>query len=299
MLCSCEADLRDLCYDHSHATNLNVAFDWQMAPEMQPSGMTVLFYKVEQVTGEPERYDFAGHEGGSARLVNDSYRAVAYNYDTEAIRYRGMENPALLEAYTRVSSVEEGTQMASFTRGVTMPRAAGTEQEPVILEPDPLCGVGSEAFTLKGDDSQRLVMMPEMRTKEVKITIHNVPNLQYTSQIGAALSGLAPSVYMVSGELGESLATETFTGSIVNQTTIVIELNTHKLTIYAVLSDNSKWYHTVDVTDQMHDWSQNPEDAEEINIRLDELPIPKPIVNGSGFQPTIDGWQGIEIDVGM
>ena len=309
MLCSCEADLRDLCYDHSHATNLNVACDWQMAPEMQPSGMTVLFYKVEQVTGEPERYDFAGHEGGSARLVNDSYCAVAYNYDTEAIRYRGMENPALLEAYTRISSVEEGTQMASFTRGITMPRAAGTEQEPVILEPDPLCGVGSETFTLKGDDSQRLVMMPEMRTKEVKITIHNVPNLQYTNQIGAALSGLAPSVYMASGELGESLATETFTGSIVNQTTIVMhvrifghcsrahqgELNAHKLTIYAVLADDSKWYHTVDVTEQMHDWSQNPEDAEEI----DELPIPKPIVNGSGFQPTIDGWQGIEIDVGM
>lgn len=313
MLCSCEADLRDLCYDHSHATNLNVAFDWQKAPEMQPTGMTVLFYQVEQVSGEPDRYDFVGHEGGSARLVNDSYRAVAYNYDTEAIRYRGMENPALLEAYTRISSVEEGTQMASFTRGITMPRAAGTEQEPVILEPDPLCGVGSEAFTLKGDDSQRLVMMPEMRTKEVKITIHNVPNLQYTNQIGAALSGLAPSVYMVSGELGESLATETFTGAVVNETTIVMhvrifghcprahqgEFNAHKLTIYAVLADDSKWYHTVDVTDQMHDWSQNPEDAEEIVIRLDELPIPKPIVNGSGFQPTIDGWQGIEIDVGM
>lgn len=313
ILCSCEGDLRDLCYDHSHVTDLQVAFDWQEAPQMQPAGMTVLFYKVEQTTGEPERYDFVGHEGGTARLINADYRAVAYNYDTEAIRYRGMENPALLEAYTRISSVEEGTQMASFTRGVTMPRAAGTEEEPVILEPDPLCGVGSEAFTLKGNDSHRLVMLPEMRTKEVKITIHNVPNLQYTSQIGAALSGLAPSVYMVSGELGENLATETFTGSVVNQTTIVMhvrifghcprahqgELNKHLLTIYAVLADDSKWYYTQDVTDQMHDWSQNPEDAEEINIRLDELPIPKPIVNGSGFQPTIDGWQGIEIDVGM
>jgi hypothetical protein len=27
------------------------------------------------------------------------------------------------------------------------------------------------------------------------------------------------------------------------------------------------------------------------------LPVPKPIVNGSGFQPTIDDWQGTEIDV--
>ena len=36
-----------------------------------------------------------------------------------------------------------------------------------------------------------------------------------------------------------------------------------------------------------------------IAIDIDELPIPKPIVNGSGFQPTIDGWQGIEINVEM
>jgi hypothetical protein len=48
----------------------------------------------------------------------------------------------------------------------------------------------------------------------------------------------------------------------------------------------------------MHDASQGP-DAEEIIVNLDDLPIPKPIVNGGGFQPTIDGWQGVEIDVGM
>lgn len=313
ILCSCDAELRDLCYDHSHVTDLQVAFDWQMAPEMQPSGMTVLFYKADQTTGEPERYDFVGHEGGTARLINADYRAVAYNYDTEAIRYQGMDNPYLLEAYTRLSSVEEGTQMASFTRGVSMPRAAGTEEEPVILEPDPLCGVGCETFTLKGNDSQRLVMQPDMRTKEVSIIIRNVPNLKYTGQFGGALSGLAASVYMVSGELGDNVVTETFTGHVVDETTIEMhvrifghcprehqgEYNQHLLTIYAILADDSKWYYTQDVTSQMHDWSQNPEDAEEIVITLDELPLPKPIVNGSGFQPTIDGWQGIEIDVGM
>jgi hypothetical protein len=269
---------------------------------------------VEQVTGEPERYDFAGHEGGSARLVNDSYRAVAYNYDTETIRYRGMENPALLEAYTRISSVEEGTQMASFTRGITMPRAAGTEQEPVILEPDPLCGVGSEAFTLKGDDSQRLVMMPEMRTKEVKITIHNVPNLQYTSQIGGALSGLAPSVWMESAEVGDGAVTEAFTAAVIDEQTLQMhfrifghcphlkegDANSHLLTVYAILADGSKWYYIVDVTDQMHGTVPDPDhDDHTIDIEVDGLPIPKPIVNGSGFQPTVDGWQGIEIEVGM
>jgi hypothetical protein len=228
-----------------------------------------------------------------------------------------MEDISALEAYTRVSSIEEGTQLSRSG----MPRATQTENEPVILEPDPLWGASSEAFTLKLDEKDVngtipttvITMHPTSRVYEVTVNIHNVPNLQYTGQIGAALSGLAPSVYMVSGELGESLATETFVGSVVNETTIVMhvrifghcprahqgELNTHKLTIYAVLADNSKWYHTEDVTDQMHDWSQNPEDAEEIIINLKDLPIPKPIVNGSGFQPTIDGWQGIEIDVGM
>ncbi len=313
MLCSCDADLRDLCYDHSHVTDLQVAFDWQEAPQMQPSGMTVLFYKADLTTSEPERYDFVGHEGGTARLINSDYRAVAYNYDTEAIRYQGMDNPALLEAYTRLSSVEEGTQMSSFTRGVSMPRAAGTEDEPVILEPDPLCGVGTETFTLKGNDSQRLVMQPVMRTKEVTIVIRNVPNLKYTGQLGGALSGLAASVYMVSGELGDNMVTETFTGAVIDETTIEMhvrifghcprahqgEYKQHMLTVYAVLADDSKWYYTQDVTSQMHDWSQNPEEAEEIVITLDELPLPKPIVNGSGFQPTVDGWQGIEIDVGM
>ena len=74
----------------------------------------------------------------------------------------------------------------------------------------------------------------------------------------------------------------------------------HLLTIYAILADGSKWYYTNDVTDQMHDSSSStPTDDNHIYIELDDLPVPKPIVNGSGFQPTIDGWQGVEIEVGM
>ena len=51
----------------------------------------------------------------------------------------------------------------------------------------------------------------------------------------------------------------------------------------------------------MHKEQPNPgpEGEDEIDVDIDGLPIPKPIVNGSGFQPTVDGWQSIEIDVGM
>jgi hypothetical protein len=40
----------------------------------------------------------------------------------------------------------------------------------------------------------------------------------------------------------------------------------------------------------MHDPVKNP-DPFNINIYIDGLPVPKPIVNGSGFVPTLDGWE--------
>lgn len=30
---------------------------------------------------------------------------------------------------------------------------------------------------------------------------------------------------------------------------------------------------------------------------LDGLPLPKPIVNGGGFHPTVDEWQNVDVDV--
>ena len=315
LLTSC--DYKDLCYDSSQSAGVNVHFDWQKAPDLNAQGMTVLFYNTEKA-GDPERYDFVGRDGGTARLVTGSYRAVAYNYDTETILYRGMESSSTLEAYTRRSSIEEGTQMAAISRGYTMPRAGGTEDEPVILEPDPLCGAQSDAFQLDASVAGDVTITPHMRTREVVITINHVPNLQYTSQIGGALTGLAPSVNMTTGQLGEGCATQAFAAVAAGDSTIVMKFNifghcphakgddhnAHLLTVYAVLADGSKWYYTQDVGDQMHNPSQggggggSGEDVE-IDIEVDDLPIPKPIVNGSGFQPTIDGWQGIEIPVDM
>ena len=208
--------------------------------------------------------------------------------------------------------------MAPISRGYTMPRAGGTEDEPVILEPDPLCGAQSDAFLLDASVTGDVIITPHMRTREVVIIINHVPNLQYTSQIGGALTGLAPSVNMTTGELGEETATQAFAAVAAGDSTIVMTFrifghcphatgtqhNAHLLTVYAVLADGSKWYYTQDVGNQMHDPSHGgggggSDENVEIDIVVDDLPIPKPIVNGSGFQPTIDGWQGIEIPVDM
>ena len=308
LLTSC--DYKELCYDHNHLTNLELTFDWAQAEEANPEGMTVQFYDLTAPAADPVRYDLKGRYGGQIELLPSTWNAVAYNYDTETILYRGMESIETLEAYTRESSIEEGTQIQTRAE---MPRPAEAQDQPVILEPDMLYGAVGQAFTLDFDAPERIVtLQSQERVCDVVITIHNVPNLNYTSQFGGALTGLSPSVFMHSARLGEGLVTEAFTAQEIDETTLQMEfrifghcphhdegiVNTHLLTIYAILADGSKWYYTVDITDEMH---QDSPDSDEyhINLDIDGLPIPKPIVNGSGFQPSIDGWQSIEIDVKM
>lgn len=307
-LTACEP--RELCYDHTHGIQapVQVTFDWQKSPTAQPSGMTVLFYNLDNPSGDPIRYDFEGMAGGTVQLPFGRYQAIAYNYDTETILYRGWSLPETLEAYTRRSSLEEGTRFAPSRS--PMPRAVSTENQPVILEPDMLwCAVSSPLIVTA--DEQTVVLQPTPRVREITITIHNVPNMQYTSQFGGALSGLAASVWMASAQVSEEIATEAFVVSALDATTLQMQLrifghcpyaaegiiNSHLLTIYAILADESKWYYSQDITDQLHD-ALSSDDAH-VYIELDGLPLPKPIVNGSGFQPTIDGWWGTDIYVDM
>lgn len=310
-LIACEP--RELCYDHIRCAqaSVQVVFDWQKAPDAQPSGMTVLFYNLDNPSNEPTRYDFPGMEGGTVQLPSGRYQVMAYNYDTETILYRDLSSMETLEAYTRSSSLEDETRLA-HTRDA-MPRAPQTENEPVILEPDPLwCAVSTPLTVTAGKDDQRVVLQPTPRFRQITITIHNVPNLQYTNQFGGALSGLAASVWMASGEVSERCATQAFPVSVVDATTLQMQLrifghcphaengivNKHLLTIYAILADDSRWYYPEDITQQLHDALSSSDDTH-VYIELEDLPIPKPIVNGSGFHPTIDGWQGSEIYVGM
>jgi len=300
---------------------LTVAFDWYKVHDAQTKGMTVLHYNTNASSAEPIRYDYSGMTGGTAQLTPGTYRVMAYNYDTETILYRGMTSSETLEAYTRQSSIEEITQL---TRS-GMPRAAGTDDEPVILEPDILYGIMSGEVAVAAYDSIGICLMPERRYRTMTVTINNVPNLQYTGAFGGALSGMAASMMMGSGKPTDACATQAFTVSVTGTTTLQMEFrifghcphasegiyNKHMLTVYAILADNSKWYYTLDITDKIHDAERKQEeehkddpdydkDKDDIIITLDEgLPVPKPIVNGSGFQPTVDGWQGEEINVEM
>ena len=301
LLTGCE--YKDLCYDHDHSDKVYVTFDWRKAPHHTATSMTVLFYNLDKPSQQPIRYEYP-LSGGTATLQPGRWKAVTYNSNTEAIRHRGQEWWDIAEVFTRQSSIEEGSQL---TRGA-MPQATGAEQEQVILEPDPIWGCVSEDFNLVVDgDGYNLVLMPEYRYTTLKVKITDVPNLEYTNGVGGSISGVAASRFIASGELGQQTVTEAFP---VNKTDNTLEMsvnifghcpespwNTHLLTIYAILADGSKWYYTIDVTDKIHQAVEQDDGTMEIEVS--GLPIPKPIVNGSGFHPTIDTWQGVEIEVGM
>lgn len=316
LLTSCE--YKELCYDHNHWTHASVDYDWTRATGAQPKGMTLDIYNVKNPNADIIKYQaprtkegtyiFGNMAEGGIRLNPGTYQAVSYNYDTETIRYRG-ETASTFEANTRVSSVEEGTKL---TRG-RMPRAVPEEE--VILEPDSLWAGATDTIKMASVDSVYVMDIAlEPRFAEVDITITNVPNLEYTGQYGAALSGLAESIYMADGTPGEGTATIAFPCTLVGTSTLYAKFrmfghcphqddgitNTHLLTIYFILADGQKWYYTIDVSSQMHDKILNP-DHLHIHLNLDgkDIPVPLPIVNGSGFQPTIDEWSGENIDVTM
>lgn len=38
---------KDLCYDHSHMTEINIAFDWADAPDAAPISMVAHFFTMD------------------------------------------------------------------------------------------------------------------------------------------------------------------------------------------------------------------------------------------------------------
>lgn len=150
--------------------------------------------------------------------------------------------------------------------------------------------------------------MPVLSVCRYTVEIRNAENLKYVSGISGSLSSLAGGLLPGVGydAISEECVTIPFDAAVSADKTLVTgsllafghcaaTQNAHQLTIYAVLADESKWYYTYDVTDQIH----SAPDQRNVHIVLDGLPLPKPIVNGGGFQPSVDEWQSVDVDIEM
>lgn len=299
---SCEH--KDLCYDHSDAVDVEVVFDWCNAPDASPESMSLYLFPAG---GEALRYEFTDCRGGTIRVPVGSYEALCLNSDTENVTYRSAERRETFEVTTRTADLLSGLSVLGvLSDGV--PRVDGTESERVILPPDMLWSDYAESVELKPTaGTPTVTLSPEMSICRYTVEIRNAANLKYVSGISGSLSSMAESLYPGVGcdATCKTGATIPFDAAVsADKSTVTGELfafgcpsarKTHTLTVYAVLSDESKWYYTYDVTDQIH----SAPDRRDVHIVLDGLPLPKPIVNGGGFQPDVDDWQSVNVDIEM
>lgn len=299
---SCEH--KELCYDHSDAVDVEVVFDWCNAPDASPESMSLYLFPAG---GEALRYEFTDCRGGTIRVPVGSYEALCLNSDTENVTYRNAERRETFEVTTRTADLLSGLSVLGvLSDGV--PRVDGTESERVILPPDMLWSDYAESVELKPTaGTPTVTLSPEMSICRYTVEIRNAANLKYVSGISGSLSSMAESLYPGVGcdATCKTGATIPFDAAVsADKSTVTGELfafgcpsarKTHTLTVYAVLSDESKWYYTYDVTDQIH----SAPDRRDVHIVLDGLPLPKPIVNGGGFQPDVDDWQSVNVDIEM
>lgn len=297
---------KELCPDHTHTVDIQVVFDWQNAPDAAPASMSLYLFPTGG--GEALRYEFTDCKGGTIRVPVGSYGALCLNSDTENVRYHNTERKGTFEVTTRTADLFSGFSSLGVSSSGA-PRAEGTEEEQVVLSPDMLWSDHAEGIVLKQTSATQIVTLyPRQSVSTYTVEIRNAENLKYVSGLSGSLSslacGLLPGVgcdavcgerVTIPFEAAVSADKITVTGGLLTFGHCPSEGNTHTLTVYAVLADESKWYYTYDVTEQIH----SAPDQRNVHIVLDGLPLPKPIVNGGGFQPEVDEWQEVNVDIEM
>ncbi len=295
---------KDLTYDDTRNREVKVVFDWSSAPTASPASMEAYMYGDDNST---IRYVFDNMEGGEIEIPYGKYCGVCMNADnTDWIVLRNTGDPSAMELAT--GEVSELTTFRISSRSI--PRAEGAEDEKLVSTPGMLWSNREDGIEIKNIDGvQTIVFHPEESVCHYTVDIVNVQGLSNLQgdAIDATLSGMSES-YKPSTECGtDSKATMPFIlvgeeneyklhGEFLTFGESSVSSNPHYLTVYAILSDGTKWYHSFDVADQIH----SAQDPKHVYIKIEGLTLPKPISGGgSGFKPDVNDWQTEDVDLKM
>ena len=309
VLASCCHDKRYYyLIDRSTTAGVNVRFDWSRYPAASPASMGLVVFCAES---QPVQFPFAGRDGGSMVLPSGSYAFVAFNDDTENL-YTVGDNWDAFALRCRYASMTNVSPMFAQTRNV--PRAPSTEEQAVVAEPDFLWTAARGITPVESYTPNLLSMTMRSATFEYVFVINDVENLSYVSELAATLSGMSDGwlPYTHTSTDTESIIPFTMTSG--GASTVTGRVRTfghcpgrtanharHMLVLYASLKDGSKYYYTFDVTDAMHDANHvsDGRDDTTVPIVLGNVPLPKPLDNGSGLQPEVNDWHEVEIPLPM
>ena len=289
--------------------SLEVVFDWVNEPDANPGSMSLYLFPEEG--GLPYRYDFGGRDGGTIRVVPGVYHAVCINNDERDILFRGEESHSTFETY--MGEAMTMTIGSSYSvRSLDLPRAEGREGQPMVEQPPLLWSDSQRGFSYglpasksRGSD-RRLVMQPRRIVDTYIVTVRNISNIRHLQSMSGTIS-----------DMSDGYLTGTMTHND-NSTTLPFELThdsgtataegifhtfghcpsatkTHRMMLYAILTDGSKYYFEFDVTTQAHD---GPDENNVHHIVIDALNITEPVGEG-GMSPTVSKWQSVDINLDM
>lgn len=301
-LTSC--DHKELCFDHTHTMSVNVVFDWQKAPDATPASMEL--YLFDESTNEASRYSFSGRDGGSIHIQVGKYNGLCLNNDnTDWALLRNISNIETFEIYT----MDEPMLQAYGLQSRSVPRAEGTEGERIAMTPGMVWCDRQDSIDIQFDGTNKTITLyPEEAVCHYTVDIDSIENMDYISgsSLDATLSGMAEGYLQgcksaSNGRVTMPFELEADTDKANLHTEFLTfgecptSRNPHILTVYMILSDETKWYYTFDVSQQIY----NAPDPRHVHIIIHGLKLPKPMSADGGLRPNVNDWNTDYVDITM
>lgn len=283
--------------------HVSVMFDWGDAPDADPKGMRVAFHPLDSRAGEPLRFDLGGRDGGVVNLGPGRYAVLAYNNDTQTIRFDDLDDWDNASIRTGSSTITEPmTRDGSGNESSYRP----VGDEDVKAVPDRIWGAAADTVTVRNDGTaQNIQLRPQRMYCDYDYEIKNVANLDRATYMSASITGMCDGVSLSRNSKSGRRCTFAIPAAKRDATTIAGTFRTfghntadttaHFMELYVITNDGRKLRfkggrHTMwDVTDQV----ENAPDPHNVHIVINGLEIPaaNDSVPQGGFEPGIDGWQ--------
>lgn len=296
---------KDLYMEEDMTSELQVVFDWRNATEANPSSMAL--YLFEEDGHSPMRFIFSDIHGGRIKAPFGLRHAICMNADnTDWARLRNTDNIENMEIYT--SDVDDPAE--ATVRASSVPRPEGTENERMASTPGMLWGSRSNNISITPHSGmQTITLYPQELVCHYIVDVYDVENLEgvQSSNVDATLSGMAEAYSHGQQSSTDTPATmrialsanseeESLHGEFLTFGECPVTKVKHWLTLYMVLKDGSKWYHSFDVTDQV----SNAPDPTHVHIIVRGIRLPDTPGNGNTELSTeVDEWQDVNINLSM
>ena len=296
---------KDLYMEEEMTSQLQVVFDWRNAQDANPESMALYLYEGDGKN--PMRFIFSNKTGGFIKAPFGTHHAICINADnTDWAHLRYNES---IETFEIITQDTESIGSRADTSS-TIPRPEGSENERIAATPGMLWGSRSNDIAIVPHDGmQTITMYPKEAVCHYIVDVYDVKNLEdvETSAVDATLSGMAEgfshgqqsptdNTASFKFDLKGNAAEENLHGEFLTFGECPTTVAKHYLTLYMVLNDGSKWYHSFDVTDQV----TKAADPTHVHIIVRGIDLPEPPKEvDTELKTNVNEWQAINIGLQM